>query len=238
MPAMKSASLTSASPCPSSPRTTSLSPGLMSNRSRLVDPQPYVLVFHDTSFHTIHTMCERLCRHELAYHQLNLTVLGKSYCEWFPLHMIEVLGSKHMADIRPYGVARHPKYSATLLPFLTPPRAVSHSAIIEARPTGLAADHVMAKETQPIRDFPDTMAYPEGHHAGHQAQRGHHGHGFTVRESACRLFGQVTGRKRKTPYFLARLSFLVFRLAPKQKQVDDLSHLPAISWWTLQDLNL
>ena len=29
--------------------------------------------------------------------------------------MIEVLGGKHMADIRPYGVVRHPKYSAYLV---------------------------------------------------------------------------------------------------------------------------
>jgi hypothetical protein len=46
-------------------------------------------------------------------------------------------------------------YSATLLPFLTPPSAESRSAIIEARPTGLAADHAMAKETRPIRGFPN-----------------------------------------------------------------------------------
>ena len=53
----------------------------------------------------------------------------------------------------------------------------------------------------PSSDLPDTMACPEGHHAGHLARRGHHGPGFTVRDSTCRLFGQVTGRKRKTPYF-------------------------------------
>ncbi|MBR3326874.1 MAG: hypothetical protein IKG22_06075 [Atopobiaceae bacterium] len=46
--------------------------------------------------------------------------------------MIEVLGGKHVVDIRPYGVARHPMYSATLVPFLTPPSTESRSAIIEA----------------------------------------------------------------------------------------------------------
>ena len=53
----------------------------------------------------------------------------------------------------------------------------------------------------PNSDFPDTMAYPEGHHAGRQARRGRHGPGLTVCDSACRLFGQVTGQKRKPPDF-------------------------------------
>jgi hypothetical protein len=35
----------------------------------------------------------------------------------------------------------------------------------------------------------------------YQARRGHHGPGLTTCDSACRLFGQVTGRKRKTPDF-------------------------------------
>ena len=30
----------------------------------------------------------------------------------------------------------------------------------------------------PNSDFPDTMACPEGHHAGHHARRGHRGSGF------------------------------------------------------------
>ena len=53
----------------------------------------------------------------------------------------------------------------------------------------------------PNSDFPDTMAYPEGHHAEHQAQRGHQSSGFRVYDSTYRLFGQVTSRKRKTPDF-------------------------------------
>jgi hypothetical protein len=46
--------------------------------------------------------------------------------------MIEELGGKHVVDIRPYGIARHPMYSATPVPFLTPPSVESRSAIIEA----------------------------------------------------------------------------------------------------------
>lgn len=42
--------------------------------------------------------------------------------------MIEVLGGKHMGDTGPYSVVRHPKYSATLLPFLTPPARRSGTA--------------------------------------------------------------------------------------------------------------
>ena len=69
--------------------------------------------------------------------------------------MIEVPGGKHVVDSEPYGVVRHPMYGATLLPFLTPPSVESRSAIIEAQPTRLASYHAMAKETRPIRCFPN-----------------------------------------------------------------------------------
>ena len=74
----------------------------------LVDLHPYVLVFHSISFHTIHTLYERVRRHELAYHQLNRTILGESCCEWFTSHMIEVLSGEHVVDARPDGLCHLP----------------------------------------------------------------------------------------------------------------------------------
>ena len=45
---------------------------------------------------------------------------------------IEVQAGQKVVDTGLYGIVRHPMYSATLVPFLTPPSTESRSAIIEA----------------------------------------------------------------------------------------------------------